>query len=305
MQDKAIIKLEGAYKLLAECDTIQKAKTLIDIAETARVYAKRAKLSADTVLKAIEVKATAERMLGEMLQGTERRSRKHDAGGGSKGTKREPLPDAPPTLSDLGLTKKESSQAQALARMDDDLFDKVKTGKVSIAKAIEVDRGAHVGHNSGDNEWYTPEIYITTAKAVMGSIDLDPASSETANGTVGAKKFYTAEDDGLSQKWNGNVWMNPPYAQPLIAQFCQKMSDEWEAENVKQGIVLVNNATETKWFQGLAKHASAFCFPDGRIKFWAPDKVSAPLQGQCLMYLGERDIPFVSAFSFFGLCLRK
>ena len=44
MRDQAIIKLEGAYKLLAECTTIQKAKNIIDVAEAARVYAKRAKL---------------------------------------------------------------------------------------------------------------------------------------------------------------------------------------------------------------------------------------------------------------------
>ncbi len=41
--------------------------------------------------------------MGEMLKAAEKRGTQHSRGGGSKGTTRVPLLDAPPTLAELGL----------------------------------------------------------------------------------------------------------------------------------------------------------------------------------------------------------
>lgn len=134
----------------------------------------------------------------------------------------------------------------------------------------------------------------------MGTIDLDPATSVVANENVLAAQIYTQEDNGLVQDWKGRVWMNPPYAQPLIRQFSEKLAAEFRAGRVTEAIVLVNNATETKWFQGLSAVASGFCYPKGRIKFWCPGKISQPLQGQAILYLGPNSVKFAEEFAEFG-----
>lgn len=169
------------------------------------------------------------------------------------------------------------------------------------AKAEEAVKKPHVSHNSGDNEWYTPPEILRAADEVMGGIDLDPASSTTANKAVNAKRFYSQEDDGLKQAWNGNVWMNPPYAQPLCKHFCVKLSNEYKAGNISQACVLVNNATETEWFSELASIATAIVFPRGRIKFVKPEgNPGAPLQGQAIIYIGNNKVEFLNRFKSFG-----
>jgi hypothetical protein len=63
---------------------------------------------------------------------------------------------------------------------------------------------------------------------------------------------------------------------------------------------LTNNATETGWFHALAEVAAAMAFPRHRVKFWHPDRESAPLQGQTVTYLGPSVESFRTEFVQFG-----
>jgi phage N-6-adenine-methyltransferase len=165
----------------------------------------------------------------------------------------------------------------------------------------EIYRKPHVAHNNGNNEWYTPAEYISAARSVMGGIDLDPASSDQANETVKATKYYTIRDNGLSKEWHGRVWLNPPYANKIIKPFIEKLCLHTACGDVTEAIILVNNATETAWFNALIKAASAIVFPKKRIQFYMPDgKTGSPLQGQAILYIGFNPSAFLEIFGVFG-----
>jgi phage N-6-adenine-methyltransferase len=197
-----------------------------------------------------------------------------------------------------GITKQQVSKWGKL------VADKPKyRGRVILAarrKAVfEAEKNHRAG--SGENEWYTPVGYIKAAKSVMGGIDLDPASSKAAQKTVQADKFFSAENDGLKQEWNGRIWMNPPYAQPLIFNFIEKLIAEATAGRVEQAIVLTHNSTDTLWFHRLEEIAARICFTRGRIAFLDPqsDRFS-PTQGQAFFYCGENADRFGEVFREFG-----
>ena len=171
--------------------------------------------------------------------------------------------------------------------------------QAQIISEIQQAKKPHVTFNSGNNEWYTPADIINAARNVLGTIDLDPASSEIANETVQAAKFFTVEDDGLAHEWHGNIWLNPPYSSDLIGQFADKLIHS----DFNQAIVLVNNATDTEWFCKLAERAAVVVFPKGRVKFHKPDgSTGAPLQGQAILYFGDNVLSFKDNFTQYGRC---
>ena len=151
------------------------------------------------------------------------------------------------------------------------------------------------------SEWYTPVKYIEAAKNVMGDIDLDPASSDIANEVIGAKTYFTLDNDGLTQEWFGRVFMSPANGRGISGKFIDKIVEEFTANRVSEAIILVNNSTDTKWFQKLFGVSSAIIFHKGRIKFWMPNgKKGLPIQGQAFLYLGDNPRKFVDVFEEFG-----
>jgi ParB family chromosome partitioning protein len=110
-------------------------------------------------------------------------------------------------------------------------------------------------------------------------------------------------DDGLAQEWNGNVWLNPPYAAELVSKFTAKLCQHIEAGDVPQAVLLTNNCTETSWFQKAAERATAICLPAGRVQFLDEqgNPRGAPLQGQTILFFGSTAQRFVEGFGKFGL----
>jgi phage N-6-adenine-methyltransferase len=154
---------------------------------------------------------------------------------------------------------------------------------------------------TGDNEWFTPAEYIELARKVLGVIDLDPASHPLAQKIVQARTFFTKKQDGLSKEWGGRVWLNPPYAQPEIGNFIDKLIAEFVARRVSAAVLLTHNYTDTSWFHNAASVAERICFTRGRIRFEAPHgEIAAPTQGQAFFYFGDDRQLFSSTFAETG-----
>ena len=170
-------------------------------------------------------------------------------------------------------------------------------GKQPLSKARDPD------------SWYTPPRYTDLAKQVMGSIDLDPFSSSFANQSVQAIRYFDAKKNAFKQEWfvtPGTVFMNPPYSRHLIQKSTGIFLENWLNGRISQGIVLVNNATETIWFQNLLKNASAICLASKRISFTSVDgkNVSGNTRGQVFLYFGDHVDTFKNHFEAIGVILR-
>ena len=213
-------------------------------------------------------------------------------------------------IRELGFSEWQARELETIARHPEAVHEAImearRNGDIPSRSAVmrqisfeKAEQRPYVMNNSGENEWYTPAVYVEAARQAMGSIDLDPASSDMANEVVKAARYCTVETDGLSYEWGGNIWMNPPYSSDLVGRFISKLVDE--RDNYEQAIVLVNNATETEWFRKLISVANAVCFPYGRIRYYSPHgKNNSPLQGQAIVYVGDNVESFFDAFSEIG-----
>ena len=158
-----------------------------------------------------------------------------------------------------------------------------------------------VHFSSEKTDWETPQRFFDAINAEFG-FTLDSCATD---GNAKVNKWITPEMDSLKYPWVGVVWMNPPYSGDLIGRFSEKLSTHYAAGDVREAIVLVNNATETTWFQGMMVHAAAVCFVRRRIKFIDTDgnPSGAPLQGQAILYMGDNADLFTDCFSEFGTVL--
>lgn len=136
--DSVIASMTRASFALAEAVTVSQTKTIIDVARAAEIYAKRQHLSESAISQATSVKVEAMRKLGEILQTTPKAKGVRTVGGDSRsgGSISAPPENSPPTLDELGLTKKESAVAQQLASLSEEAFEQVREGSVTVAKAL-------------------------------------------------------------------------------------------------------------------------------------------------------------------------
>jgi integrase len=153
--------------------------------------------------------------------------------------------------------------------------------------------------SSESKEWYTPARIAELARELMGAIDLDPASSDEAQQTIGASRHYTAADNGLAQPWYGRVYLNPPYGD-MVRAFTARLVASYDAGDVSEAIALLPARPDTQWFQPLYRFP--ICFWRGRVRFnraGGQPAGSAPFP-TVIVYLGSQIERFASLFGDYG-----
>jgi hypothetical protein len=81
-------------------------------------------------------------------------------------------------------------------------------GDVSDPTATQLFQTSVRSHES--DERFTPSWVFDGLGLVF---DLDPAAPAEGGDCVPARTRFTRLDDGLSQRWHGLVWLNPPFSE--------------------------------------------------------------------------------------------
>jgi phage N-6-adenine-methyltransferase len=132
-----------------------------------------------------------------------------------------------------------------------------------------------VHFSSATEMWATPQDFFDSLHGEFGFETDVCAIADNAK----CHKFFTPEDDGLSQEWMGTCWMNPPYGR-VIGHWMRKAY-----ESSQQGatvVCLVPARTDTKWWHEYAVKGE-IRFIKGRLKFGG-HKTNAPFPSAVVIF---------------------
>ncbi len=124
-----------------------------------------------------------------------------------------------------------------------------------------------ITYKNPNDEWYTPKSIVDIF--TKGNYDnwMDPATNEFIANKHGFKKFYTIHDNGLNQRWEGNVWCNPPFS--LKDEFIKKAREYVDTTDNKV-FMLLPASLETKIWHSYILGKAKIYIPNRRIKFENP-----------------------------------
>ena len=130
-----LVKYNAARTALAEAHAIDEVKGIRDKAEAMAAYARQAK-DTEMIQWVTEIKVRAERRAGQMLAEMPKAIGMRVSGGTTGGPTMLPPVKDWKTLSDLGITKNESSRWQKLARVPEGQFEHAVAAAKEIAGEV-------------------------------------------------------------------------------------------------------------------------------------------------------------------------
>lgn len=113
--------------------------------------------------------------------------------------------------------------------------------------------------SSKSNEWETPQDLFDKLDAEF-NFTLDAAANA---GNAKCENYFTEEIDGLTQKWEGTVWCNPPYGR-AIKNWVQK-AYESAAEGATVVLLIPARTCTAYWHDYVMKGEIRFI--RGRLRF--------------------------------------
>ena len=137
-----------------------------------------------------------------------------------------------------------------------------------------------VHFSSATDQWATPQNFFDKCNKEFGPFTLDVCADDT---NAKCTKFFSKEDDGLQQKWEGVCWMNPPYGRE-IGKWMEKAYLSWQEGATV--VCLVPARTDTAWWHNYAMKGEVI-FIRGRLKFGG-SKNSAPFPSALVIYKGTK-----------------
>lgn len=141
--------------------------------------------------------------------------------------------------------------------------------------------GAPNGGGFTQDTWLTPPHIIRA----LGSFDLDPCAAPSPRPWPTAARHIELPEDGFAAKWEGRVWMNPPYGSEM-ARWLAKLAD------YGNGVALVFARTETGMFhESVWPRAHGVLFLRGRLSFCDRKGKPAGTAGapSCLIAYGQNN----------------
>ena len=140
------------------------------------------------------------------------------------------------------------------------------------------------------DEWGTPQDLFDGIVKKVGSFDLDVCASKD---NYKVNKYYTIEDDGLKQEWNGKCWCNPPYSdiEPWVNKAIYAIGKKGYQPSHKidtpKVVMLLPVNTDTKWFQKVFNNVKDIVFIKGRLSFEGEQNYPARFPS-CLAFFDNR-----------------
>ncbi|MHB9293729.1 hypothetical protein Holit_02859 [Hollandina sp. SP2] len=114
--------------------------------------------------------------------------------------------------------------------------------------------------SSKTDMWATPQwLFDTLNNQYHFCLDVC-AVEENAK----CERFFSPEEDGLKQQWEGVCWMNPPYGRGIIQWVKKAYESSLEGAVV---VALLPARTDTAWFWEYVYHKARIEFIRGRLKF--------------------------------------